>query len=219
MNDRDHLYAIIIASALNNDGSRKNGFAVPGIEGMKEVINTAYRVARISPESISYIEAHGTGTPLGDLIELEALKQAFGSTKKQFCAIGSVKTNVGHLSAAVGITGFIKTVLALKHRLIPPSLHFETPNPAIDFENSPFYVATKLQEWKNNQYPLRAGINAFGIGGTNVHMVLEAAAAEKKRSSPSLRVDLVVCPIQNCPRSKSPNVASAPAKKHRIEPG
>ncbi|MCP5047027.1 MAG: type I polyketide synthase, partial [bacterium] len=129
----------------------------------------------IEAESITYVECHGTGTPLGDPIEIEALKQTFNTEKRGFCAVGSVKTNIGHLDAAAGVAGFIKTVMALKHRLIPPIVHFETANPNIDFENSPFYVNTKPKEWKNDTYPLRAGVSSFGFGGTNAHVVLEAA--------------------------------------------
>jgi acyl transferase domain-containing protein len=171
--DRDTIHAIIKGSASNNDGSRKVGYTAPSVEGQAEVIRAAHLAAEIDPESISYIETHGTGTPLGDPVEIEALKQGFGTNKKGFCLIGSVKTNVGHLDTAAGVAGFIKTVLALEHHLIPPSLHFETPNPKIDFENSPFHVNTTLKEWKRGDYPRRAGVSAFGIGGTNVHVILE----------------------------------------------
>ncbi|MDQ1353575.1 MAG: hypothetical protein QG657_3881 [Acidobacteriota bacterium] len=173
--DKDHIYAVVLGSAVNNDGTRKVGYTAPSIEGQVSVIRAVHRVTRIEPESIGYIETHGTGTILGDPIEIEALKQAFNSPLKKYCAIGSVKTNIGHLDAAAGIAGFIKTVLALKHKQIPPSLHFRSPNPKIDFENSPFYVNIKLQEWKNDRYPLRAGVSSFGIGGTNVHILLEEA--------------------------------------------
>ena len=171
--DKDHIYAVVKGAAINNDGLRKVGFTAPSIEGQEEVIRTAQQVAHVEPESIGYIEAHGTATELGDPIEIEALKMVFDIPKKQCCAIGSVKTNVGHLDSAAGVTGFIKTVLALKHRLIPPSLHFETPNPKIDFKNSPFYVNTRLQEWESNGALRRAGVSSFGIGGTNAHVVLE----------------------------------------------
>jgi amino acid adenylation domain-containing protein len=175
LDDRDHIYALIKGTAINNDGIDKAGFAAPGIEGQASVIKTAQHLARVEPESISYIEAHGTGTVLGDPIEMEALKLAFNTEKKGFCALGSVKTNVGHLDSAAGVASFIKTVLALKNKLIPPSIHFETPNPKIDFDNSPFYVNAKMVEWKSDKYPLRAGISSFGIGGTNAHVVVEEA--------------------------------------------
>ncbi|NIM11555.1 MAG: amino acid adenylation domain-containing protein [Candidatus Aminicenantes bacterium] len=171
--DGDHIYAVVKGTAINNDGIRKMGFSAPSVQGQTEVIRAAQRFARIPPESITYIETHGTGTILGDAIEIQALKKAFNSGQKGVCAIGSVKTNVGHLGAAAGIVGFIKTVLALKNKCIPPSLHFKSPNPEMDLENSPFFVNTKVTPWKSNGYPLRAGVSSFGIGGTNAHIVLE----------------------------------------------
>jgi acyl transferase domain-containing protein/acyl carrier protein len=173
LEDRDHIYAIIKGTAINNDGSRKVGFTAPSVEAQAEVICIAQRMARIAPETITYIEAHGTGTALGDSVEIEALKLAFNTEKKNYCDIGSVKTNIGHLDAAAGVAGFIKTVLSLKYKQIPPSLNFETPNPKIDFKNSPFCVNTTLKKWDGNKYPLRAGVSSFGIGGTNAHVVLE----------------------------------------------
>jgi acyl transferase domain-containing protein/acyl carrier protein len=171
----DYIYAVVKGSATNNDGNRKVGFTAPSIEGQAEVVNMALNAAGVEAESISYIETHGTGTELGDPVEIAALKLAFNTNKKGFCAIGSAKTNVGHLDSAAGITGFIKTVLALKHRVIPPILHFNTPNPKLDIENSPFYVNATLKKWESTQYPLRAGVSALGIGGTNVHVILEEA--------------------------------------------
>ncbi|MGE5343096.1 MAG: SDR family NAD(P)-dependent oxidoreductase [Candidatus Omnitrophota bacterium] len=177
-NDHDHIHAIIKGTAINNDGARKIGYTAPSIPGQVDVIRDALHVAQIEPETMTYIEAHGTGTPVGDPIEIEALKTAFKTTKKGFCPIGSVKTNIGHLDAAAGIAGLIKTVLALKHHQIPPSLHFETPNSKIDFENSPFYVNTKLSDWNPiDDLPRRAGVSSFGIGGTNAHVILEENAS------------------------------------------
>ncbi|MEM9905081.1 MAG: SDR family NAD(P)-dependent oxidoreductase [Cyanobacteria bacterium P01_D01_bin.44] len=175
--DGDCIHAIIKGSAINNDGASKVGYTAPSIKGQASVILEAQAIAGIDPETVTYIEAHGTGTPLGDPIEIAALTQAFSAStqKKGFCGIGSVKTNVGHLDAASGVTSLIKTVLALKHKQIPPSLHFETPNPEIDFANSPFYVNTKLTPWETNGMPRRAGVSSFGIGGTNAHVVLEEA--------------------------------------------
>ncbi len=170
---RDHIYAVIKGSAINNDGVRKVGFTAPSVEGQAEVIRIAQLMAEVEPESISYVETHGTATELGDTVEVEALKVAFNSDKRHFCGIGSVKSNMGHLDSAAGVTGFIKTVLSLHHKKIPPHLHFQNPNPKIDFENSPFYVNARLQDWKNEKYPLRAGVSSFGIGGTNAHIVLE----------------------------------------------
>jgi amino acid adenylation domain-containing protein len=176
--DGDHIYAVIKGSAINNDGAIKVGYTAPSVEGQAKVISEAQTIAGVSPETISYIETHGTGTKLGDPIEMAALNKAF-RTKTQnngLCAIGSVKTNIGHTDTAAGVTGLIKTSLALKHQALPPSLHFEQANPQIDFANSPFYVNTELTEWKKiNGTPRRAGVSSFGIGGTNAHVILEEA--------------------------------------------
>ena len=175
--DGDCIHTVIKGSAINNDGSLKVGYAAPSVSGQAQVITEALAMAGTEPETIGYVETHGSGTIIGDPIEIAALTQAFHSStdKKGFCAIGSVKTNIGHLDTAAGIAGLIKTVLALKHKLIPPSLHFEEPNPQIDFANSPFYVNTELSEWKTNGTPRRAGVSSFGLGGTNVHVILEEA--------------------------------------------
>lgn len=174
LQDKDHIYAVIKGTAVNNDGSRKVGYTAPSVQGQAECIRLAHRVAGIEPESITYIEAHGTGTKLGDPIEIEALNKAFNYNVQHRCAIGSVKSNLGHLDTAAGITGVIKTALALKHKLLPPSINFTAPNPDINFSAGPFYVNDRLQPWerKNNE-PLRAGVSSFGIGGTNAHAVLE----------------------------------------------
>ena len=171
----DVIYAVIKGSAINNDGAAKVGFTAPSVDGQADVIAEALALAAIEPETVTYIEAHGTGTPLGDPIEIQALTQVFRASTRRtgFCAIGSVKTNIGHLDAAAGIAGLIKTVLALKYRQLLPSLHFETPNPAIDFAASPFFVNTTLRPWPAGEGLRRAGINSFGIGGTNAHVVLE----------------------------------------------
>lgn len=183
--DGDYIYAQIKGSAINNDGSSKVGYTAPSVEGQAAVISEAQSIAGIDPETITYIEAHGTATPLGDPIEIAALTKVFRGTteKKHFCGIGSVKSNMGHLDAAAGITGLLKTVLALKHKKLPPSLNFETPNPAIDFANSPFYVNTTLSEWNTNGTPRRAGVSSFGIGGTNAHLVLEEAPTREASST------------------------------------
>jgi len=176
--DGDFIYAVIRGAAINNDGAMKVGYTAPSVEGQAAAISEAQAIAGIDPETLSYIEAHGTGTELGDPIEIAALTKAFraSTNKKGFCAIGSLKTNVGHLDTASGVSGLIKTALSLFHKQIPPSLHFEQPNPKIDFANSPFYVNTTLKEWKRNgTVPLRAGVSSFGIGGTNAHAILEEA--------------------------------------------
>ncbi|GAB1538354.1 hypothetical protein NUACC21_10130 [Scytonema sp. NUACC21] len=175
--DGDNIHAVIRGMAINNDGSLKVGYTAPSVEGQAAVISEAQAIAGIEAETITYVEAHGTGTVLGDPIEIAALTQAFSGTtqKKGFCAIGSVKTNIGHLDTAAGVAGLIKTVMALKHKQIPPSLHFEKPNPKIDFANSPFFVNTTLREWTTDGTKRRAGVSSFGIGGTNVHVILEEA--------------------------------------------
>lgn len=179
LEDGDTIYAVIKGGAVNNDGAAKAGFSAPSVTGQAKVITTAQAVAGVDPDDISYIECHGTATPLGDTIELAALKEAFQSGTKQRsrCAIGSVKTNIGHLDAAAGVAGLIKATLSLHHKMLPPSLHFEQPNPKIDFSNSPFYVNAQLAEWKVDNGPRRAGVSAFGIGGTNAHLILEEAPA------------------------------------------
>ena len=175
--DGDHVYAVIKGFAVNNDGSLKVSYAAPSVAGQAAVVVEALANAGVHPETISYIEAHGTGTALGDPVEIAALTKAFRAKtqKKGFCAIGSVKTNFGHLDRAAGTTSLIKVALALKHGRIPPTLHFERPNPEIDFANSPFFVNTRLTEWIRDGGPRRAGVSAFGLGGTNAHVVLEEA--------------------------------------------
>ena len=177
--DGDKVHAVIKGAAINNDGSSKVGYTAPSVDGQAEVVAMAQAIAGVELDTIGYVEAHGTATPLGDPIEVAALTKAFrtGTEKKGFCAIGSVKTNIGHLDAAAGVAGLIKTVLALEHKLLPPSLHFEKPNLEIDFNNSPFYVNTELSEWKTEKNPRRAGVSSFGIGGTNAHVIVEEAPA------------------------------------------
>jgi acyl transferase domain-containing protein/acyl carrier protein len=170
----DRILAVIKGSATNNDGAGKVSYTAPSITAQAQVIRAAQAVAEVSPDTISYIEAHGTGTALGDPIEVAALRQVFGDQPNS-CGMGSVKTNIGHLDTAAGIASLIKTVLALHHRQLPPSLHFQQPNPQIDFDRSPFYINTTLRDW--NSPLLRAGVSSFGIGGTNAHVILEAAPA------------------------------------------
>jgi len=191
--DGDRIHAVIRGSAINNDGSLKVGFTAPSVTGQADVIAMAQGLSDVTADRISYVETHGTGTSLGDPIEIAALTQAFRKTtdKKGYCAIGSVKTNVGHLDAAAGVTGLLKTILMLEHREIVPSLHFETPNPNIDFENSPFFVNTRLQKWESNGSPRIAGVSAFGIGGTNAHVIIEEAP-ETETSGPSREKQLLL---------------------------
>ncbi|WP_282792787.1 type I polyketide synthase [Streptomyces sp. CC224B] len=190
--DGDHIHAVIKGAAVNNDGSSKAGYAAPSVDGQSAVIREAQALAGFSPETITYVETHGTGTALGDPIEIAALTDAFragtdnagtdnaGADKTGYCALGSVKTNIGHLDAAAGVAGLIKTVLALKNKTIPPSLHFERPNPAIDFTTGPFHVNTTATAWDTGTAPRRAGVSSFGIGGTNAHVVLEEAPAVRR---------------------------------------
>lgn len=173
--DGDTVHAIIRGSAINNDGHDKASFAAPSVDGQAAVIREAQAVAGVAPSTIGYIEAHGTGTQLGDPIEMSALKQAFGDVrgKRQFCGIGSLKSNVGHLDTAAGVSGLIKAALAVRHGEIPPSLHVSQPNPHIGFADSPFYVNTELRAWPPSSAPRRAGVSSFGIGGTNAHIIVE----------------------------------------------
>lgn len=175
MKDGDNIYAVIKGGAINNDGNLKVGFTAPSVDGQIEVALEALEMAGVSADTISYVEAHGTATLIGDPIEVTSLTRVFShfTTKKQYCAIGSVKTNIGHTDVASGVAGLIKTALALKYKKIPASLNFNEPNPKIDFVNSPFFVNTKLRDWTSNTTPLRALINSFGVGGTNVCAVLE----------------------------------------------
>jgi acyl transferase domain-containing protein len=176
LEDGDDVVAVIKGFAMNNDGARRVGFTAPSIEGQTAVIREALAMAGVDAATVTCVEAHGTGTSLGDPIEVEALTRAFRAftPKRQFCALGSVKTNVGHLDTAAGVTGLIKVALAVRHALLPPSLHYEQPNPRIDFAASPFYVNATLRPWVT-EGPRRAGVSSFGIGGTNVHLVIEQA--------------------------------------------
>jgi acyl transferase domain-containing protein len=196
----DQIHAVIKGAAINNDGAAKVGFTAPSIQGQAEVIATSLAQAGFAAETIGYVEAHGTATPLGDPIEITALTQAFGGKGlgPKTCPIGSVKSNVGHLDAAAGATGLIKAVLAVKHGEIPKSLHFETPNPQIDFANSPFFVNTQHRTWPSDGLPRRAGVSSFGIGGTNAHVVLEQAPPPVETSS-SLPVQVVTLSGRTAP--------------------
>ncbi|MFI6478618.1 SDR family NAD(P)-dependent oxidoreductase [Nonomuraea sp. NPDC050663] len=173
--DGDHIRAVVIGNAINNDGATKMGFSAPSAEGQAAAVSQALGVAQIDPRTVTYVEAHGTGTALGDPIEVAALSSAFGPGEPGWCGIGSVKTNVGHLGPAAGIAGFIKTVLSLQHGLIPPNLHYQAPNPRIDFGRNPFRVIASLTKWETDDLPRRAGVSSFGIGGTNAHVILEQA--------------------------------------------
>ncbi|WP_222870843.1 non-ribosomal peptide synthetase/type I polyketide synthase, partial [Micromonospora sp. MP36] len=176
--DNDTIYAVIRGSAVNNDGARRTGYTAPGVDGQVEVISNALTTAGVDPRSVSYVEAHGTGTSLGDPIEVTALTEAFrhGTDDRGFCALGSVKANIGHTDAAAGVAGLIKTVMALHSRTLPPTINVSRPNPAIDFAGSPFYLNDSARPWPGDG-PRRAGVSSFGMGGTNAHVVLEEPPA------------------------------------------
>ncbi|HEV2146753.1 MAG TPA: type I polyketide synthase, partial [Longimicrobiaceae bacterium] len=179
LDDGDHVYAIVRGSAVNNDGASKVGYTAPSVASQAAVVTEALSMAGVPPETISYVEAHGSGTPMGDPIEVAALTRAYRTRtpERGFCALGSVKTNIGHLDAAAGVSGLVRATLALRHRQIPPTLHFREPNPRIDFDGSPFYVGAELADWPAGAAPRRAGVNSLGVGGTNAHAVLEEAPA------------------------------------------
>ncbi len=175
----DQIYAVIKGHALNNDGAGKVSITAPSIEGQAEVIALAQALAGIEPETISYVETHGTGTPMGDPIEVAALDQVFraGSTRRGWCALGSLKSNIGHLETASGVAALIKTTLALRHEKIPGTLHYQSPNPELHLADSPFTIAGKTADWPRGKTPRRAGVSSFGVGGTNAHVVLEEGPA------------------------------------------
>jgi amino acid adenylation domain-containing protein/non-ribosomal peptide synthase protein (TIGR01720 family) len=215
--DGDHVFAVIKATAINNDGAGKIGFTAPSIEGQRKVIRAAHALAEVDIGTIGYVEAHGTATPLGDPIEFAALCEAFQQVRERrgSCAIGSLKTNVGHLDTAAGVAGLIKVVLALYHQEIPPSLHFHQANPAIDLSASPFYVNTALVPWPAHGAPRRAGVSAFGIGGTNAHVVLEEAPAAPA-AGPSRPWQLLVLSARSGPSLG--NAAGALAERLAAQP-
>jgi len=182
LKEGDHIWGLVIGAGINNDGNSKVGYTAPSIDGQTEAILIAQKWAKVEPESISLVEAHGTATKLGDPIEVEALNRAFGKSSQKYCALGSVKSNIGHLDIAAGVAGFIKATMALKNKQLPPSINYTAPNPEINFDNSPFYINTELKDWDAPKYPRRAGVSSFGIGGTNVHLILEEAPEQESTS-------------------------------------
>jgi acyl transferase domain-containing protein len=181
----DSIVGAVRGSAVNNDGARKVGYTAPSVEGQARVISESLELADLSPETIDYVEAHGTGTAIGDPMEVEALTKAFASTRRQSCALGSVKANIGHVDAAAGVASLIKVLLAMKHGLIPPSSYFEAPNPLIDFNSGPFFVNREPLQWELRDRPRRAGVSSFGMGGTNAHVVLESPPSVSPTSGPA----------------------------------
>lgn len=183
--DGDNIYAVILASAVNNDGNLKPGFTAPSVAGQSEVIAATHALAGVNASDIGYIESHGTGTELGDQVEIQALCQAFAQStdKQQFCGVGALKPNIGHLDIAAGVAGFIKTVLILKHQKIPPTINFDEPNPKINFPQTPFFIVDKLKDWPQSEKTNKAGVSSFGIGGTNVHVLLESPPATESKTA------------------------------------
>ena len=192
ISDGDTIHAVIKGSAVNNDGSEKAGYTAPSVNRQAEAVLEALSVSGVEADTIGYVEAHGSGTLVGDPIEIAALTKAFehSTQRKGFCAVGSVKTNVGHLDVAAGMAGAIKAVLALEHRRIPPTLHYSQPNPEIDFASTPFHVSSQLEEW-TSESPRRAGVMSTGMGGTNAHLILEEAP-ERTEITPSALPKLLV---------------------------
>ncbi|GIH80216.1 SDR family NAD(P)-dependent oxidoreductase [Planobispora longispora] len=191
--DGDHIRAIVVGNAINNDGATKMGFSAPSVEGQAVAVSQALDLAGVDPRTVTYVEAHGTGTSLGDPIEVAALSSVFSRDTDEtgWCGIGSVKTNIGHLGPAAGIAGFIKTVLSIEHGMIPPNLNYERPNPRIGFGENPFHVVSALTKWETGDLPRRAGVSSFGIGGTNAHAVLEQAPPVDPAPRPERPVHLL----------------------------
>lgn len=214
--DGDTIHAVIKGSAVNNDGSVKIGYTAPSVNGQSDVIADALAMAGVSAESISYVETHGTGTALGDPVEIAALTQTFhaDTQRKGFCAIGSVKSNVGHLDAGAGVAGLVKTVLALKHGQLPPSLHYQRPNPKIDFAASPFFVNDKLSDWKRGDTPRRAGVSSFGIGGTNAHVIVEEAPLNETSPNSTRPLQLLLLSAKTAPALEATTANLADYLKH-----
>jgi acyl transferase domain-containing protein len=197
--DGNTIFAVVKGGAINNDGAAKISFSAPSVSGQAACIAEALRDAAVAPETIGYVEAHGTATPVGDPIEVEGLRQAFGplAGRRQFCGLGSVKSNIGHTTAAAGVASLIKTALALRNGLIPASLHFHAPNPALDLENSPFFVVDRNTAWQRGATPRRAGVSSFGIGGTNAHLVLEEPPAAAEQAADATPRPFEILPVSS----------------------
>ncbi|MBX2809236.1 MAG: KR domain-containing protein [Cellvibrionaceae bacterium] len=199
IDDGDHIHSVIIGSAVNNDGAGKVGYLAPSVEGQAHAMTEALGIADVDADTIAYVECHGTGTPVGDPIELSALSAAFGQDTERtgFCGVGSVKTNIGHLDTAAGVAGIIKSALALEHREIPPSLNYEAPNPTIDFAHSPFYVNDQLTPWQAAEHPRRAAVNSLGVGGTNAFIILQEPPTPAPASEHGRAHHLIVLSAKN----------------------
>ena len=204
--DRDQIYAIIKGSGINNDGSSKMSYSAPSVEGQIHAITRALHMSKIDPQSLSYMEAHGTGTPLGDPVEVEALTQAYGKSSKPYCALGSVKSNIGHLDTAAGVAGLIKAIMILKHKEIPPSVNFSELNPKIDFSGSPFYIPRGLEKWESSKKLMRVGVSSLGIGGTNIHMILEEGPSFPSSGSRNYHLVSISAKTANSLKSNTANL-------------
>jgi amino acid adenylation domain-containing protein len=218
--DGDPIRAVIRGSAINNDGAGKVGYTAPSVDGQARVINAALARAGVEAGTLGYVEAHGTATPLGDPIEVAALTQAFerSAAEPGSCALGSIKANLGHLDAAAGVAGLIKAVLALEHGAIPPSLHFRSPNPHIDFTAGPFYVNAELTPWERRKTPRRAGVSSFGIGGTNAHLIVEEApAAAVRRAPPSWQLLLLSARTESALNTATARLAEALGRRPDVD--
>ncbi|MDQ0035587.1 amino acid adenylation domain-containing protein [Variovorax boronicumulans] len=193
--DGDTIYAVLRSACVNNDGGAKASFTAPSVDGQAAVIRAALAAADVDAQSIGYVEAHGTATPMGDPIEVEALAVAYAehTDARGYCTLGSLKSNVGHMVTAAGAAGLIKAALSLHHEVMVPTAHFHAPNPAIDFARTPFYVSNQLQPWPRADLPRRAGVSSFGVGGTNAHVVLEEAPA--RAAAPSAAAGIHVLPL------------------------
>jgi amino acid adenylation domain-containing protein len=208
LRDGDTVYAVIKGAAVNHDGSRKVSYLAPSVDGQARVIAAALAIADVNPDTITMVEAHGTATPVGDPIEVEALTRVFRAytQRRRYCALGSIKGNFGHATTAAGIAGLIKATLALRHRTIPPTLHFTKPNARIDFESSPFFVADKLRAWEPSGTVRRAAVSSFGFCGTNAHAILEEAPPTEAASAPTRPLQLVLA------SARSPEALAATAE-------
>ncbi len=216
--DRNPIVAVIKGGAVNNDGGDRVSFSAPSISGQSSCITDAYLDAGVSPDSIQFVETHGTATPMGDPIEVEALRQAFrkSTQRRQYCGLGSVKSNIGHTTTAAGVTSLIKTALALKNKIIPATLHFKSPNPRLNIEDSPFYIVDKLTEWKSENGPRRAGISSFGMGGTNSHAILEEAPEAPRSTEPSVERPFEIFPVSaKTPTARDRLLSSLTGLTHR----
>ena len=214
LQDNDRIYAVIKGAGVNNDGALKTSFTAPSVEAQAAAVAMAMANADVSPETIGYIEAHGTGTIIGDPIEVEALSRAFrsGTDAKGFCSIGSIKANIGHLDAAAGVAGLIKVALMLKHKQMVPSINYLHANPEINFADSPFYVGTALKDWPQGPHPRRAGVTSLGVGGTNVHLLLEEGP-QGECSGPSRPLQLLLLSA----KTKKAVVAAADKLKGHLQ--